>query len=182
MKENNIYELKNEIIVNFSELLLKEVALTYLDLLRKYQKGDAHHLILEFLNVSVLLLDKVIVDEKLWDKTDTSLLLDLKNSIFLAEKGKEKRLTKALETTKKAYKYLFIKLNFLFSLIKDKDMQEKLFLDIYNIYVKGFENKQIIFSDVINDYSKKLNRKRKFLTFNIDELNYFWAHKVLLGG
>ncbi|WP_338968094.1 hypothetical protein [Spiroplasma endosymbiont of Lonchoptera lutea] len=52
-------------------------------------------------------------------------------------------------------------------------MQEKLFLDIYNIYVKGFENKQIIFSDVINDYSKKLNRKRKFLTFNIDELNYF---------
>ena len=53
MKKTSDTILKKEIIISFSELLLKEVALNYLDLLKKYEKGDAHHLILEFLNVSV---------------------------------------------------------------------------------------------------------------------------------
>ena len=120
MKLNN---LQIKVVNNFLNLLVLEIANNYLNQLKKFKANTVDEILLKFLDESVFLAEATI------DITNIKLASDIRKMTT-----KEKNQFKKAFDKKTSYSSMCIKLNFIYSVIKEKDKQEELFNNLYKWY------------------------------------------------
>lgn len=136
----NLNDLQVKVVNNFLNLLVLEIADNYLNQLKNFKPKEVDEILLKFLDNSVFLAVETI------DITNIKLSSDIKKITT-----KEQEQFKKAFAKKTSYSNMCIMLNFIYSVIKEKDKQEQLFNNLYQWYE---EKEDILIKENIDIYKE----------------------------
>ena len=116
-------DLQIKVVNNFLNLLVLEIADSYLNQLKKFKAKEVDEILLKFLDNAVFLAEETI------DITNIKLTSHIRKITT-----KEQEKFKKAFVKKTSYSNMCLMLNFIYSVIKEKNKQEELFNNLYQWY------------------------------------------------